>query len=386
MISIEVNGKKYIGFKNCSVEIDMETACRVFNFTSTSEGKLYSPIKVDDAVSIWIDKIKILTGYVDTVTPNWDEGSHDISITGRSITSDIIDSTVSGNIDFNGPISLKTIFSKVLTSLGLTNIKVILNDKLKSFQDAELAGKQDNTVGEVVSASVAENAFDFLEKFCRKRQVFFTSDGDGNIVLSRASDTKLPIMLIHKLDGINNNVKNAGCVFDNSKRFYKYVVHSQKNSVNLNDSIDVIDSGYETQIGTAYDYGVRKSRILEIQAEVSSDIQTASDRAKWEANIRRARSFTYHCTISKFYIDYEEKQIWDINKLISVVDDYEDIIATLLIKKVTFNLSDDGSETTDLELVVKDAMTLQASENAQITSLEKKGKAVTANVSSNRGI
>lgn len=379
-MEIEVNGKKYIGFKNKKVELDMETACRVFEFTSTSEGEIYTPIKVDDKVSVWINKIKVLTGYVDKITPNWDSESHYISVDGRSLTEDIVDSSVSGNMDITAPISLKGIFNRVLRELGLTTVQVLLNNKLKSFEDAELHGKQDNELGEVVAAPVGENAFTFLEKFCKKRQVFFTCDGDGNIVLARASDTVLPISLNHKIDGINNNVKEAFCEFDNSKRFYKYVVRSVANDA------DSINSGFESVEGIAYDTEIRHSRILELQAEVSSDIQTAKDRAIWEANIRRARSFVYHAIVSKFFINSKEDAIWDINKLVPVIDEYEDINATLLIRKVIFRENENGDQITELELVSKDAMTLQASENAQTTALEKKGKAVKAKVTANRGV
>lgn len=125
---------------------------------------------------------------------------------------------------------------------------------------------------------------------------------------------------------------------------------------------------------------------MEIIAEVSNDIQTAGDRARWEANIRRARSFIYHATVSKFCIDKEESDEWDVNLLVPVIDDYEDINATLLIKKVVFEMNENGDEITNLDLVTRDAMTLQASENAQLAALEKKGKAVINKINQSRGV
>lgn len=380
MIFIEVNGKKYYGFKSCKITIDIECACRAFEFVTTSQGVVQTPIKQGDKVGIWINKNKKITGYVDMIDPEWDSEKHEILISGRSNTCDIVDSTVTDNIDIAAPISLVNIFYKVLKHLNITDIKVILNQSLKSFQDAELNGKQDNEFGEIVSAPIACNAFDFLEKFCKKRQVLFTCDGLGNIILARAGEERLPIALIHQVNGSNNNVLRAGAKYDNSKRFWKYIVHSQANNA------DSIDEGYESVTGIAYDEEIRHSRILEIQAEVSNDIQTAKDRATWEANIRRARSFVYNATVSKFCIDAAETREWDVNYLVPVVDEYEDINSTLLIRKVVFIMNDNGDETTELELVTKDAMTLQASENAQLTALEKKGKALRSNITTDRGL
>jgi prophage tail gpP-like protein len=385
VITIEVNGVKYEGFLDVNVEQHFDTACSSFSFTSTSDKKLYSPVKVGDAVRICVKNIPLVTGYVDKITPKYTSDSHDISIEGRSKTADIVDSTVSGNIDLKAPISLKRIIERVISSLGITDIKVFITDKFKSFTDEDLNPTQntglDEPAGQDVSAKVGENAFDFIEKYCRKRQVFFTTDGDGNIVIARASNEIIDLGLFNKVDGQNNNIKSASSTIDNSQRFYKYVLHSQSNTA------EDMGEGFASSKGVAYDKEIRKTRVYEMQADVASDMQTATDRAKWEANIRRARSFVYSCNVQGFFINAEETELWRPNILVKVVDDFEDINSELLVKSVKFSYSADGGNLTDLDLVTRDAFTLQAAEKQTEAQWKKESSAVkTSKISSKRGI
>lgn len=172
MIFMEINGKKYFGFKSCKITIDMEMACRGFEFVTTSQGSIQTPVKTGDAVGIWINQSKKITGFVDKITPSWGKDKHDILIEGRSNTCDIVDSTVTGNLDIAAPISLQNVFKKVLAQLNITGIAIVLNNKLKSFSEEDIQGKQDNQFGEIVAANIAENAFDFLEKYCKKDRYF----------------------------------------------------------------------------------------------------------------------------------------------------------------------------------------------------------------------
>lgn len=372
MISMEINGKKFIGFKDCSIDIDIETACRTFDFTATSDGKLKIPCKRGDRVVIYIDQEPKITGYVEKISPKFSDSSHDISISGRSITCDVIDSTVSGNITIAPPMSIKTIFKKTLQELNLSSIDVLVSGGVRSFTEADFGlATSEYGYSESVGAPVGENAFTFLEKYCRKRQVFFTTNGQGNIELIRAGSEILPIVLMHRIGNPNNNIKTADADFDNSQRFWKYIVRSQNNA-----SMDFDSEGFESQVGYAYDNEIRKSRILEVQAEVCSDGQTATERAIWEANIRRARSFGYSCTVTKHYINKEESKTWDINKLVHVVDEYNDIDSLLLIKSVKFRYSESEGDMTDLTLIYKDALTLKASQDERDTKLEKVGSEI----------
>ena len=88
------------------------------------------------------------------------------------------------------------------------------------------------------------------------------------------------------------------------------------------------------------------------------------NRATWEANIRRARSFEYEATVQG-HSRNAQGDIWRVNQLVRVLDQFAGIDAILLIKKVSFESSLNSGNTTKLCMVVKDAYSLQAEQDAR---------------------
>ena len=219
---LEINGKSYIGFTNISVINDIETASGYFNFSATNERHITFPIKKGSACKVLIKNIPIITGYVNGVNPGYSAYSHSIAITGRDKTQDLIDSTISGNIDLKGKIKLEDIINAVLTNIELDIDIVNEAGEIKEFDETELS-----------AADKGNNAFAFVEYFCRQRQVLLSSNGEGNIRLLRGDQAKdIGINgIFNEFTGKNTNILEANLVNNDSNRFYKYLVRSQGNSI-----------------------------------------------------------------------------------------------------------------------------------------------------------
>lgn len=349
MITLEVNGASFNGFTDITVSRSIETMASTFNFTATINNQSTFPIKVNDACKVVIGKVFVINGFVEAVSVNYSPSSHAIQISGRDRTADVIDSSVVGNVSFIAPIAFEQVIRNVLDNLGLKNIKV-----LNQAGDIAIF-----TEGEIISGEIGMSAFDFIEEYARKRQVLLTTDGAGNILLTRGSGQVITTMLLNQLGGDRNNIKSSTTNYDNSQRYNSYTVESQINlSGEFSGEVD-INTAVDQQGVAPIDSEIRATRQLVINAEVSSDIQTATERANWEANIRRARSFTYNVKVQGFFAE-EDKRLWQPNFLVKVIDDFASINAFLLIKNVTYNFSNDGGSTTSIDFVVKDAYTLQA--------------------------
>jgi len=363
-VSLEVNGIKYLGFMEMNYSKSIEDLGGVFSFTASTEKNKFTPFKGQEKCRVYINDYPLITGYIESMNYSYNENSHEITINGRDKTCDIIDNSVVGDIDFTAPFSLENLIRNVLDLAGLDEIKIInYIGEVDSFQSNE---KLSNEVG--------ENMFDFLEKYCRKRGVLLTSDGDGDLVITRAGDQQLNTILLNEIDGNGggNNIKNASINYDFSNRYYGYICKSQKNpsTENFEGIVDDLgdnptaeelqeiiekDLNFENQVGTALDNEMRKTRILEFQNETSSPVVSNQERAKWEANIRRTRSLVYNCEVNYVFADEKNTAFFMPNKLIAVRDDFLDINALMLIKSVNYNISVSSGTSVKLQLVPKDA-------------------------------
>lgn len=350
MIFLEVAGNEYRGFTEIEVTKSMENFCGSFSFKASSQGRIKVPFPVGSSCRILVDTVPVITGIIDKIDVGYSGSSHSISISGRDKTSDVLDSTIDGEFEINPPESLKGLTERVLSLYNITGITVI-----------DLVGDLSKFSGdEIISADIGDTLYDLIERHCRLRQVFATTNADGNIELIRGATTKSGTSLISDSEHPASNILSASVSYDNSNRFYKYKSWSQSNiggETDGEETDDLVD-----QSGQAFDNDIRKSRTNHFVSEKSSSDGDLEKRAIWEANIRRARSFEYTATVqghSKSGINNP----WKFNELVYVRDTFSNIDADLLIKTVKFRLDNDGGSTTELEMVTKDSFTLQAEQN-----------------------
>jgi len=360
---LEVNGESFEFFSNLSVTRSIETLSGTFNFQATIRKGNTFPIKSGDACRVFLDDVSVIDGFAEKVSSKGSSVEHSINVSGRDKTADLVDSSVVKNLTFQGAISLKRIIENVLTDLGLSGVSVI----------DESGGIPDFTAQDREAGGIGVNAFDFLGKYARKRQVLLTTNGSGNIIITRGGGQLIDTALLHQLNGTSsNNVLNYEVTYDESKRFYEYKVKSQLNpSIGMNDGSSTTPKVLVDQSGMAIDSGIRKSRKLTLNAESSSSNTVSKNRALIEANLRRARAKTYRAAVQGFSINPKEG-LWRPNLLVRIVDDFAQVDAQMLIRSVNYNQSLSGSITT-LEFVVKDAYTLQAELDSLSASSNKLG-------------
>ena len=106
------------------------------------------------------------------------------------------------------------------------------------------------------------------------------------------------------------------------------------------------------------DSDIRAGRQFVIVAENAGS--NLLDRAKWEANVRKARGRVYGATVDGFY--NETGELWQVNKLVQVVDEFVDINSRMLINSVNFSANIYGGKNTTLSLVEKNAYSLTLEE------------------------
>lgn len=355
MIVIEVDGVQYGGFTSASVSMRLDALSNTFSFDATSSNADPLPFRGGQACSVFADGELVLTGNIEVVSASYDAGSHAITFEGRDKTGDLLDSSIGSLSDLKAPISLESICKRVIAHVG-ADVTVIDEANAEVFKAAE----------DISSPEPGENAFEFLEKYSRKRHVLLSSTPEGNLLLTDGSKGEIVGgSITHRIGnpGNENNVVRADVSYDSTGRFNVYRAVSQLNTsagalAGIFSPASVADQGSGQ---TARDENIRAGRQLILVSEAASSGKDTLDRATWEANIRKARGRAYGVELSGFRD--RNGELWRINTLPQVLDDFAGIFDRMLVNSVSFsNSASSGSEKTVLAFVERDAYSLTLQE------------------------
>jgi prophage tail gpP-like protein len=341
---IRVNGKKFEYWKSATIQRSIDQMVGAFSFESSYRKDF--PVNPGDAIQVLINEVTVLTGFAFKKTLRLNQDGHIISITGYDKTKDIADSSLPNSAkNISGSISLKALCEKVIKGLG-ANIKVVdQTGGIDPFTDKE------SEYGASVSS-----AFQFLQSFARKRQVYLITNGQGDLVLYKPDPAnKAGSGIYHEKNGERNNVLSYNADISHEERFYKIVCRSSDN-FGYDDNADYESEGNNRQ-GTATDTEIRSSRYFEIMAEQNMTDAECLKRAKEEVNGRRRKSMVYNCDVASAV--QPSGSLWDIGLFTSVKDDFVPMKGIFLIKNYSITQEINRGTITSLSLVQPDAYTAQ---------------------------
>lgn len=344
---LEVNGNRYTNFVNGRCEIRLDALSNSFEFGISTKGSDAIPFMANAECTVYVSGEKVLTGNIERWQEDHDDGDHTIFVSGRDKTAKLIDSTL-GVIDqvFGDGLTLKSLIEIVIAHLEL-DIKVIDEVNPPAF----------DPVQELVNPEQGENAFAFIEKHARKRQVLLTSNADGNVVITNNSGTVADGVVQHIAGADDNNVMRASFIYDSTARYRKYIVASQGIPVALNLAGDSSLASLVDQGDEVIDNDVSQGRQLYIISQSTASTDDSLSRAQWEADVRRARGLIYRATADRFRVGVTTGDIWRINLIYNIVDHFIGKIEPMLCNAVIFNIDDDGGRTSAVEFVGQQAYT-----------------------------
>lgn len=347
-MKIEVNGIEYENFLSSSAELRLDALSNTFSFEAAGSGGAPLPFKGGEACKVTLEGETIITGFIEVVSGSYDAGSHNISIQGRDKTGDVLDSSVSEMSDLRGANTVKQVIERVLENIG-SDVVVIDEANSEKFNSSE----------DIQAPDPGDNAFSFMESVARKRQVLLTSDGGGNIIISKSPGQDTQVLLQNVVGATGNNILSASWSYDTTGRYNIYRFKSGLNPVALNTAGAASISTIVNQSGLISDTQIRAGRQLVIVAELSSSDEQMESRATWEANIRKARGRVYSAVVEGFT---HKNGVWKPNTLVNIVDDFAGVSAQMLINSVSFNLDLRNGSTTTLSFVERNAYTLTLDE------------------------
>jgi prophage tail gpP-like protein len=355
-VIVIINGQPLAVWTKVSVNLAFGKASNVAKVTLTEKPSDPFPAQLNDKAVVIINGEPVVTGYVDDVDGSHDFGNHEINITVRDKTQDLIESTIGPKQEYKPPISLKDVASGTLKKMGLSDIKVVDNVCPEQFRPSEKVGGSIDTFGH-----------DFLKNWANKRQVVLGTDGKGNLTIDRNQKKRGPGMLFKSFeDSPVNNVLSAQYKNSTKKRANKHSAAGQKSQTDRDwetkpKGVAEGQAGPMSQnIGDAFDTAMRPTRKIHYRGRQAIEGKTPKDAAAWKSNLARADGVTYEATVQGF--NQVPGVLWRPGFIIPVRDDHFLLADDMFIKSVTLEKTWKGGSTTKISCTVKDAYTKDASE------------------------
>lgn len=345
-MNLEINGVQYTNFTSASCQLRLDALSNDFSFSAVAPDGQPLPFKGGDECKVIVNNETVLTGYIEIIGVDYDGENHIVTVSGRDKTADLLDSTLDDFDDVRGDgLTLKALIEKVIAKLGLS-IQVIDEVNPKAFSITE----------DIAAPEPGGNSFEFIEQYARKRQVLLTSNADGNIVISSNSGVTAVGAVQHIIGADDNNVISSSFSYDTTGRYNNYRMSSGLNPTALNFAGDTDLASLVNQGGGVFDDEIRKGRQLVLISETPYSDGDCEKRANWEADVRKARGLLYSAVVPDFTADGEN--LWSINKLYQVVDDFVGKIEPMLCNSVMFTFDIDNGSNTTLGFVGQKAYTL----------------------------
>jgi prophage tail gpP-like protein len=331
-VRLKVDGRLYGGWQDIRIQRSIEQIAGQFQLSITerwSGQDTPRPIRPGAACEVLIDGAQAITGYVDDVNISYDASSHAVSVSGRDASGDLVDCST--------PIGSGLIGQTLLSAAQ----RLCAPFCISVTADVDVGGPFSQLL-----PNPGDSVFTTLDSGARVRAVLLIPDGNGNLLITRASNERIPAMLL-----LGENVLSASASFSHKDRFRDYTVVGQQAA----KEAELFGPSAFHLVGTATDELIDRYRPLIVSSGDLSGNADATQRADWERNVRFGRSQPLQYTVQGWH--YEPGKLWPINRLVSVRDEFLGIDADRLITGVLYTLDDNGFRT-ELTLMPREAFDL----------------------------
>lgn len=288
-VILTVAGKIYQNWKTVSITRAIDAIAGAFSLSLSGESNI--SILPDQACQLSIDGDPVITGSIDNVDISVSASDHQVSISGRDKTKDLVDcSVISCPSEFKDQ-PLHTIVEKIASPYGIQ-----VESESGLFIRVEKFAIQPG-----------ERAFEAIDRLCGANAVLPSSTPDGNIRLTRSGRTYATTDLVW-----GKNLITASAQYRAGDRYRDYKVLGHRPGTD--NSTAEADASI---VGRASDPSVSRPRTLTIMASGITTNELAARRAAWEAAVRAGRSASVDVTLQGWRQDNGD--LWWPNLLVDVM-------------------------------------------------------------------
>jgi len=325
---LSVGGNRYSGWESIDVTRSMEQGPHEFALSVVNPWRdtAHRHIQDGDACRVFIDNDLVITGNVDTRSPEYDATSQSLRIEGRSKLGDLVDASMVGK-EYVGQ-KLDAIVRAECKPFGI-DVEVLV-DVGAAFAK--------------VRRDDGQSPWEFLDYLARVRAVRLISDALGRLIITRAG-TRLASTALR----LGDNIEKASATFSCRERFSDYVVVGKNNDTSFDDAAQTAHVK-----ASARDAGVRRYRPVLIVADDDGPQMDCQAQADWQRNTHFGRNRGIVYTVRS----WREKpggQIWEPNTRVRIIDGYMGIDGEQIITEVRLHVGDDGKYA-QLQVMPKEAV------------------------------
>lgn len=333
LLTLRVAGKVFSGWKSVQVRLGIEQVAGAYELGITERWPDQPDgwdIPPGESCEILVGDNTVISGYVDTVSVSYDATSHDIRVSGRDRTGDLVDCSAPSTA-YSG-LTFLQIATRLTEPFGIAvTDQTGGGSRLPKF-----------------SVQNGESVFRTLEKLARSEGVLLVSDSNGGLLITRAGLAGDCSSVLR----FGQNILRAQSDHTHASLYSSITVKGQAASAaaSLFDVTNAHPAGAVTRDSAVASGGSRigRHRPLILVAETQADSRRCRQRAEWEASNREARARRITVTVQGWR--QQNGELWKINQRVRVVCPWMHTDEMWLIGGVTFRL-DDGGSLADLHLV-----------------------------------
>lgn len=332
-LELTLNGHRYNQFEGLSLQRSLLQACGQLQLEYSG----YEAITPASPFTLSLDGHIALTGFIDAVDHRLTANGTQRQAFGRDKAADLVDCSVPDTATLNA-LTLDLIASQLSAPYGV---------QVRVDSSADI-GKPFDTW----ALDPGESIWAAIEKACRARALLAVCTHTGELLLTRAGNTRHPTALIE-----GQNVLNAQYRHDLSGRFQTYHCLAQQadGSVGQWSRTGAVNDADQAQAkARATDSGARAPRRLSLVQDSNANADDLPLRAQWECNVRRGKSQSVQLSVQGFSAG---GVLWQPNQLVQIDLPSLNLGGTWLIESVTFTLNNEGRKT-ELALVPPSAYSL----------------------------
>ena len=310
-IEVRANGRRYTGWKQVRIERGVDRLAGSFALTVADKPW---PIRPGDGVEVRVAGQLAITGWVDRVASSYGAASHEIEVSGRSRTADLVDCCSEASPGQWSGLTVDKIAAELAAPFGL-KVRLL------------------SAPGEVVpvfSIDQGRRVGEMLEELARSRGLLATDDPAGAVVLVAPGAARASGRIER-----GRNVLAARGEARLDGRFSRYVVKAQQPST---DQIGA-EGGARVK-ASAEDARVGRYRPLVLTAGRPLGPAAAQELVDYEARVRFGRALEASYTLAGW--TQPDGRLWTPGELVGVKDDWLRLDGDLLIAGVAYRFDGNG--------------------------------------------
>lgn len=342
-ITLRVDGQIYGGWQKVRITRSLRDIAGDFELSLTRKWDNANEmvIKPLSACTVHIGNDLVLTGYVDDFIPSYDAREVSWVVSGRSKTSDLVDCSAIYKTGQWTNVTLDRVARDICAPFGID--VVVECDLGDAFPR--------------VAIEQGETCFELLDRLAKQRAVLLTTNDQGQLVLTQASETPMGVSLV-----LGENILAARGNFSMRDRASEWIVKGSSYAGGATwDNAATSTIGGQKAVVT--DPAVTRYRPRIIIAEDVTTVAGASKRGQWQKQRSIGEGTQTEITVAGWRtqgMKGDHGPLWRINRMCPIKDDIQGLDESWLIVTVTLMEDDKNGREAIINLTPREAMLIPA--------------------------